>query len=243
MLEDTTRPRLARPPRTAPPSTGGSHAGCGADGMARNQGPLQRQARAEGGAWPMRSQQPAARPIRRQVRWLWLLLWPVELRAAAGGMARPGPGSRANAHRAITAASGKVEHLVHQSPTTQTRIIILPPLVRGEVSARRPSRWSPRDGDSAFEGQMAHAAEGATQVEVRTQQPGTCRAAATRSDRARPGGPSHGIHLRPRPGVLDGLQPAAATRRFPLSPRLLRRVRCERPLRPGLRMRRACTLA
>ena len=157
--------------------------------------------------------------------------------------AQAGPGSRANAHRAITAASGKVEHLVHQSPTTQTRIIILPPLVRGEVSARRPSRWSPRDGDSAFEGQMAHAAEGATQVEVRTQQPGTCRAAATRSDRARPGGPSHGLHLRPRPGVLDGLQPAAATRRFPLSPRLLRRVRCERPLRPGLRMRRACTLA
>ena len=129
-------------------------------------------------------------------------------------MARPGPGSRANAHRAITAASGKVEHLVHQSPTTQTRIIILPPLVRGEVSARRPSRWSPRDGDSTFEGQMAHAAERATQVEVRTQQPGTCRAAATRSDRARPGGPSHGLHLRPRPGVLDGLRRAAATQHF-----------------------------
>ncbi len=38
-------------------------------------------------------------------------------------------------------------------------------------------------------------------------------AAASRSDRARQGGPSHGLHLRPRPSVLDGLH-AAATRRF-----------------------------
>ena len=61
-------------------------------------------------------------------------------------------------------------------------------------------------------------------------------AAASRSDRARPGGPSYSLHLRPRPGVLDGLH-AAATRRFLLSLRLLRRASCRRPLRLGLCMR------
>ena len=36
----------------------------------------------------------------------------------------------------------------------------------------------------------------------------------SRTDRARPGGPYHGPHLRPRLGVLDGLRRAAATPHF-----------------------------
>ena len=61
-------------------------------------------------------------------------------------------------------------------------------------------------------------------------------AAAARSDRARQGGPSHGLHLRPRPSV-SRWPPRGGDSAFLLSRRLLWRVRCRRPLRLGLCIR------
>ena len=71
----------------------------------------------------------------------------------------------------------------------------------------------PTIGDAASSSRPARHAAGGECYRQQHCLGGFC-AAATRSDRARPGGPSHGLHLRPRPGVLDGLRRAAATQHF-----------------------------
>ncbi len=99
---------------------------------------------------------------------------------------------------------------------------------RRRFDVRRTDGARSREGDA---GGSEDAATGDMQSGSDSIRPGTARWTLSRSPSA---APTRRARRTP---------PAAATRRFPLSPRLLRRVRCQRPLRPGLRMRRACILA